>query len=198
MIPSPLVGEGQGGGINATELDTNRGRPLSIPRAARPVAADCPIRGWSGPDSHQAGFPLTREYVRCPMRVQESRAGSRPSRSTLIWEMPGKCLSGTPIAKVVSEVGRSNHHSTRLTASSSGPMSRTTLDRAHSLADVALVLLLAAAAFALGCQELRAMDVWWHVAPASGSWLIARSPRSTRSRTPRRIGPGSTCNGCSR
>ena len=80
-------------------------------------------------------------------------------------------MSGTPIAKVVSEVGRSNHHSTRLTASSSGPMSRTTLDRAHSLADVALVLLLAAAAFALGCQELRAMDVWWHV--RAGQWVMA-------------------------
>ena len=50
-------------------------------------------------------------------------------------------------------------------------MSRTTLDRAHSLADVALVLLLAAAAFALGCQELRAMDVWWHV--RAGQWVMA-------------------------
>ena len=28
MIPSPLVGEGQGRGIDATELDTNRGPPL--------------------------------------------------------------------------------------------------------------------------------------------------------------------------
>src|SRR5262249_29577769 len=29
-----------------------------------------------------ANFPLTREYVQCPIRVQESRAMSRPSRST--------------------------------------------------------------------------------------------------------------------
>jgi hypothetical protein len=35
-----------------------------------------------------AGFPWIRECVRCPMRVQEARARSRASRSTLIWEIP--------------------------------------------------------------------------------------------------------------
>ena len=35
-------------------------------------------------------FPWTRGCVRCPMRVQERRARSRTSRSTLIWEIPVK------------------------------------------------------------------------------------------------------------
>jgi tetratricopeptide (TPR) repeat protein len=41
--------------------------------------------------------------------------------------------------------------------------------RASSLADGGLVLLMAAAAFALGCQELSDADVWWHV--RAGQWI---------------------------
>ncbi len=33
-------------------------------------------------------FPWTWECGGCPMRVQESRARSRATRSTLIWEIP--------------------------------------------------------------------------------------------------------------
>src|SRR5262249_10378576 len=38
--------------------------------------------------SDRAVFPWTRECGRCPRRVQESRARSRTTRSTLIWEIP--------------------------------------------------------------------------------------------------------------
>ena len=38
-----------------------------------------------------------------------------------------------------------------------------------SLADGLLVLLMAVAAFLLGCQELSDGDVWWHV--RSGQWI---------------------------
>jgi hypothetical protein len=34
-----------------------------------------------------ANFPWTRECVRCPIQIQESRVRSRPSRSTLIREI---------------------------------------------------------------------------------------------------------------
>src|SRR5512135_1065933 len=35
-----------------------------------------------------AVFPWPRECGRCPIQVQESRARSRTTRSTLIWEIP--------------------------------------------------------------------------------------------------------------
>jgi hypothetical protein len=42
-------------------------------------------------------------------------------------------------------------------------------DRAHRLVDGALLSLMAATAFALGCQELSDSDVWWHV--RTGQWI---------------------------
>src|SRR5271167_3815506 len=41
--------------------------------------------------------------------------------------------------------------------------------RVRSLVDGGLVLLMAGAAFALGCQELADADVWWHL--RAGQWI---------------------------
>jgi tetratricopeptide (TPR) repeat protein len=41
--------------------------------------------------------------------------------------------------------------------------------RACRLADVALLILMVAAAFTLGCQELSDSDIWWHV--RAGQWI---------------------------
>lgn len=37
-----------------------------------------------------AVYPLTPECRACPMRLHESRARSRTTRSTLIWEIPAQ------------------------------------------------------------------------------------------------------------
>jgi hypothetical protein len=47
------------------------------------------------------------------------------------------------------------------------------IDRAARLADAALVLLVLAAAFALGCQELYDSDIWWHL--RTGQWIRENS-----------------------
>jgi Tetratricopeptide repeat len=52
----------------------------------------------------------------------------------------------------------------------------TRLGRALSLVDGGLVLLMAAAAFALGCRELSDADVWWHVRAGQWIWHNQRVP----------------------
>jgi hypothetical protein len=49
------------------------------------------------------------------------------------------------------------------------PANRTSPVRARRLADGALILLVAGAAFLLGCRELFDADVWWHV--RAGQWI---------------------------
>ena len=50
------------------------------------------------------------------------------------------------------------------------------LDRARRLADRALLWLMIAASFALGCQELQDADVWWHVRAGQWIWDNRRVP----------------------
>jgi hypothetical protein len=55
--------------------------------------------------------------------------------------------------------------------------SRNPLGLWYRLADGGLFLLLATAAFALGCQQMYDADVWWHL--RAGQWILAngRVPR---------------------
>ena len=50
------------------------------------------------------------------------------------------------------------------------------MDRARRLADVALLSLMVAAAFALGCQKLYDADVWWHLRAGQWIWANHRAP----------------------
>ncbi len=50
------------------------------------------------------------------------------------------------------------------------------VDRARRLADVALLSLMVAAAFALGCQKLYDADVWWHLRAGQWIWANHRAP----------------------
>jgi hypothetical protein len=52
------------------------------------------------------------------------------------------------------------------------------VDRARRLAELALILLLLAAAFALMCQELNDTDVWWHL--KAGQWIRSQGAVPTR------------------
>jgi hypothetical protein len=45
--------------------------------------------------SEFAVLSWTRECGRCPICARESRARSRTTRSTLIWEIPGKTMLGS-------------------------------------------------------------------------------------------------------
>jgi hypothetical protein len=50
------------------------------------------------------------------------------------------------------------------------------LGRALSLADAGLILLMAGAAFVLGCQELTDADVWWHLRAGQWTWSNRKVP----------------------
>ena len=94
MIPSPSWGRVRVGGINATELDTHRGRPLRSRKRQRRPARSANSQSSGSPEE-----PVTRAQERTPLTPRRpglrspggGRANIRAARYASCWPAPEKC-----------------------------------------------------------------------------------------------------------